>query len=54
MFLIFMAQHKYYLVPQNIEERMHFAVIDSLLGVERHSGTVTGLPLEDRLQKLIH
>ena len=29
-------------------------VVDSLLGVERHSGTVTGLPPQERLQKHIH
>ena len=29
-------------------------VVDSLLWVERHSGTVTGLPPKERLQKHIH
>ena len=29
-------------------------VVDSLLWVERHSGTVTGLPPKERLQKRIH
>ena len=29
-------------------------VVDSLLWVERHSGTVTGLPPKERLQKCIH
>ena len=29
-------------------------VVDSLLWVERHSGTVTGLPPQERLQKRIH
>ena len=29
-------------------------VVDSLLWVERHSGTVTGLPPKERLQKPIH
>ena len=29
-------------------------VVHSLLGVERHSGTVTGLPPKERLQKRIH
>ena len=29
-------------------------VVDSLLGVERHSGTVTGLPPKERLKKCIH
>ena len=29
-------------------------VVDSLLWVERHSGTVTGLPPKERLQERIH
>ena len=50
-----MAHHEYYLVQRRKNAVVLAAeVVDSLLWVERHSGTVTGLPPKERLQKRIH
>ena len=47
-----MAHHEYYLVQRRKNAVVLAAeVVHSLLWVERHSGTVTGLPPKERLQK---
>ena len=54
--VLLMAHHEYYLVQRKKKNAVVLAaeVVDSLLWVERHSGTVTGLPPKERLQKRIH
>ena len=45
-----------FIVPKQRRNAVALAaeVVDSLLWVECHSGTVTGLPPKERLQKRIH
>ena len=53
--VLLMTHHEYYLVQRKKNAVVLAAeVVDSLLWVERHSGTVTGLPPKERLQKRIH
>ena len=53
--VLLMAHHEYYLEKRKKNAVVLAAeVVDSLLWVERHSGTVTGLPPKERLQKHIH